>query len=153
MEIELVKKKNKKVKGTVIGILLVLILTISISYGLFKYSKTSDNEQLIAGDIYMKAIGNEVTSGNIRPMDKEEGKTKGNKYKFKVEGYNNSKKDIHYGIYLKYGEEQAGKKRFKDEDVMVYLTETKDGVTKDVFGPGRLADFNSNLIYANTMEI
>ncbi len=151
MEVEL-KKKSKKGKKLVIGILLVLIVTIGISYGLFKYSKVSDNQQLIAGDIYMKAISNEITSGNIRPMDTEEGKTNGNKYKFKVEGYNNSKKDIYYGIYLKYGEEQTGKERFKDEDIMIYLTETKDGVTKDVFGPGRLSDFNRNLIYANTIE-
>ncbi len=151
MEVEFKKKSNKKL-SLVIGILLALIVTIGISYGLYKYSKTTDNQQLIAGDIYMKAISNEVTSGNIRPMDTEEGKTNGNKYKFKVEGYNTSKNDIYYGIYLKYGEEQTGKERFKDEDIMIYLTETKDGVTKDVFGPGRLSDFNRNLIYSNTIE-
>ena len=131
MEVEL-KKKSKKKVSLIIGILLVLVLTISFSYALFRYSKTTANQQLVAGDIYMKAISNEVTSGNIKPMDKEEGKTNGNKYKFKVEGYNNSKKDIYYGIYLKYGEEQTGKERFKDEDIVVYLTETKDGVTNNI---------------------
>ncbi len=152
MEVELIKKKKKRSKSLVIGILSVLVVTIGISYGLFKYSRVADNQELIAGDIYMKAISNEVTVGNIKPMDKEEGKTNGNKYKFKVEGYNDSKKDIYYGIYLKYGEEQTGKERFKDEDIVVYLTETKDGETKDVFGPGRLSDFNRNMIYTNTIS-
>ena len=50
MEVEL--KKNKK-RTLIVVILLVLIAIIGISYGLFRYAKTSKNQLLIAGDIYM----------------------------------------------------------------------------------------------------
>ena len=151
MEVEFKKKSNRKT-SLIIGILLVISIGVGITFALYKYSKVGDNQELIAGDIYMKAISNEVTSGTLKPMDKEEGKVNGNKYKFKIEGYNSSKKDIYYGIYLNHGEEIENKQRFNDEDIVVYLTETKDGETKEVFGPGRLSDFNRNMIYANTIS-
>ena len=100
----------------------------------------------------MRDKGTSTTEGNLKPMTDEEGKKEGKKYNFSVEGYNTSDKDIYYGVYLNYGEEIEGKTRFKDEDIMIYLTETKEGETKEVFGPGRLSDFNEELIYANTID-
>ena len=92
--------------------LCIIGLGLGITRALFKYVKEGLNQQIIAGDIYMKEIEGEKVVSNIKPMDVEEGKTNGEKYKFKVEGYNTSKKDIYYGIYLNHGEEVEEKERF-----------------------------------------
>ncbi len=152
MEVKLKKKNNKKILIVGIISLLVMIGVIGGTFALISYTNQINNQSIIAGDIFMKATDNGIITNSIKPMDTEEGKENGEKYKFSVQGYNDSKKDIHYGIYLNYGEEQENKQRFKDEDIMVYLTETKKGVTKDVFGPGRLTDFNDTIIYSNIID-
>ena len=150
MEAEFKNKNNKKI--LIIALIMTLIVVIGGSFAFFMYSKVNSNQSVIAGDIYMKATTNEVVINSVKPMDINEGKINGEKYNFSVQGYNDSTKDIYYGIYLNYGEEIENKQRFDDSDIMIYLTETKDGVTKDVFGPGRLSDFNSNMIYAATID-
>ena len=89
---------------------------------------------------------------NLYPMTSSDGMIKGTKYKFKVEGYNESKKDMSYGIYINQGTNQSGKTRLNDSDIMMVLKETKNGETKVVYGPGSLENFNNTLIYSNTIN-
>ena len=145
-------KNNKKKIWLVACILGVIILLFGITFAIFRYSKTSNNSSLVLGDIYMSSKGDNIVLNKLEPMNPNEGIDKGSKYSFSVEGYNTSNKDIYYGVYLNYGSEETGKTRFKDTDLMMYLTETKNGETRAVYGPGSVKDFNDKMIYANTIN-
>ena len=47
MEVELIKKKKNKKPSLIIGILIVIAITLGVSFAFFKYSKTADNQQLV----------------------------------------------------------------------------------------------------------
>ena len=149
------KKFESKFKKKIILFVLVIgiiALITKVSLSVFQYVNVGTTSTLVLGDIYMASKDKDLTLNELRPLDATEGKINGSKYKFSVEGYNTSNKDIYYGIYINYGNEVEEKTRFKDEDIMLYLTETKDGITRDVYGPGSLKDFNDTLIYASTID-
>ena len=149
---EINKVANKKKIWLVVCILGIVILLFGITFAIFRYSKTGNNSSLVLGDIYMSSKENSIVLNELEPMNPSEGIDKGSKYSFSVEGYNTSNKDIYYGVYLNYGSEETGKTRFKDEDLMMYLTENKNGETRAVYGPGSVKDFNDKMIYANTIN-
>ena len=144
--------RDKRKRLLLFCIICCIILVFGVSWGIFKYSKYSSNASLVLGDIYMSSKENNILLNKLEPMSPNEGIEKGSKYNFSVEGYNTSNKDIYYGVYLNYGNEESGKTRFKDEDMMMYLTETKNGETKAVYGPGSVKDFNDKMIYASTID-
>lgn len=146
------KNIDKKKKILLLCIIGCLLLTFSVSLAIFKYSKLGNNSSLVLGDIYMSSKEDSIVLNKLEPMSPNEGIEKGSKYNFSVEGYNTSNKNIYYGVYLNYGSEETGKTRFKDEDMMMYLTETKNGETKAVYGPGSVKDFNDKMIYASTID-
>ena len=144
--------RDKRKRLLLFCIICCIILIFGVSWGIFKYSKYSSNASLVLGDIYMSSKENNILLNKLEPMSPNEGIERGSKYNFSVEGYNTSNKDIYYGVYLNYGNEESGKTRFKDEDMMMYLTETKNGETKAVYGPGSVKDFNDKMIYASTID-
>ena len=144
--------RDKRKRLLLFCIICCIILVFGVSWGIFKYSKYSSNASLVLGDIYMSSKENNILLNKLEPMSPNEGIERGSKYNFSVEGYNTSNKDIYYGVYLNYGNEESGKTRFKDEDMMMYLTETKNGLTKAVYGPGSVKDFNDKMIYASTIN-
>ena len=144
---------KKQIKYNTLFLILAIFL-LGISYAFFAYYRVSNKDtSIVAGGIYMRMTTTSLDNKtNMYPMSSSDGMVKGTKYKFKVEGYNESKKDISYGIYINQGEYQSSKVRLNDSDIMMVLKETKNGETKVVYGPGSLEEFNNTLIYSNTID-
>ena len=65
---------KKRIIITVVMMLCIIGLGLGITRALFKYVKEGLNQQIIAGDIYMKEVEGAKVVSNIKPMDVEEGK-------------------------------------------------------------------------------
>jgi len=151
---DILKKKFFNIKGLAIYIaIFAIVLTLGTSYAYFIYNKDGNSHELIAGNVYLNSTDKgSVSLTGLYPMSDEDGIENGIKYTFDVTGYNLSNKDIHYGVYVNYGEEKENKTRFRDADIKFYLTETINGVTSRVYGPSSVKDFNRSILYANTIE-
>ena len=134
--------KNKKA-FLILSIMVILILTLGLTYALTKYVKFSSNNISIAGDIYMKLDGsNQINLTNMYPMTKDEAlKLDNNSFNFTITGKNTSNKIIYYGISL----ESSG--TIKDSDISVYLEENNNVLVDGL----RFQSFKDNPIYIDTI--
>lgn len=134
--------KNKKI-FLILSIMVILILTLGLTYALTKYVKFSSNNISIAGDIYMKLDGsNQINLTNMYPMTKDEAlKLDNNSFNFTITGKNTSNKTIYYGISL----ESSG--TIKDSDISVYLEENNNVLVDGL----RFQSFKDNPIYIDTI--
>ena len=146
-------KDRKKVISISLIIILILVVTMGISYAIFNFLGTgSRNQVAITGDIYMHYNGSDtITLTNMVPMSESEALVRtDNVFNFTITGKNTSNKDIYYGIYLEEGAEQTGKTRIKPSDVMVYLESDGDKLVNSL----RYQDFTNHIyvdmIPANT---
>ena len=134
--------KNKKIM-LILSILVILILTLGLTYALTKYVKFSSNNISITGDIYLKLNGSDqINLTNMYPMTKEEAlKLDNNSFNFTITGKNTSNKTIYYGISL----ESSG--TIKDSDISVYLEENNNVLVDGL----RFQSFKDNPIYIDTI--
>ena len=134
--------KNKKI-FLILSIMVILILTLGLTYALTKYVKFSSNNISIAGDIYLKLNGsNQINLTNMYPMTKDEAlKLDNNSFNFTITGKNTSNKIIYYGISL----ESSG--TIKDSDISVYLEENNNVLVDGL----RFQSFKDNPIYIDTI--
>ena len=134
--------KNKKIM-LILSVIVILILTLGLTYALTKYVKFSSNNISIAGDIYMKLDGsNQINLTNMYPMTKDEAlKLDNNSFNFTITGKNTSNKIIYYGISL----ESSG--TIKDSDISVYLEENNNVLVDGL----RFQSFKDNPIYIDTI--
>ena len=134
--------KNKKI-FLILSIIVILILTLGLTYALTKYVKFSSNNISIAGDIYLKLNGsNQINLTNMYPMTKDEAlKLDNNSFNFTITGKNTSNKIIYYGISL----ESSG--TIKDSDISVYLEENNNVLVDGL----RFQSFKDNPIYIDTI--
>ena len=134
--------KNKKTM-LILGIIVILILTLGLTYALTKYVKFSSNNISITGDIYLKLNGSDqINLTNMYPMAKEEAlKLDNNSFNFTITGKNTSNKTIYYGISL----ESSG--TIKDSDISVYLEENGNILVDGL----RFQSFKDNPIYIDTI--
>ena len=151
---DILKKRFFNIKGLAIYIaIFAIVLTLGTSYAYFIYNKDGNSHELIAGNLYMNLTDDgSVSLTGLYPMSDSEGIKNGIKYNFEVSGYNLSNKSIYYGVYVNKGDKVPNKTRFRDSDIKFYLTETINGVTKQVSGPYSVDEINRNLLYANTVE-
>ena len=141
---------NKKKLKLILIIGIVFILTIlGITYAFFTYTRTGENNKLIAGEVYLNYVEeNELTLNNAIPETKASALLKtDNVFKFQIEGKNTSTMDIFYDIVITYGDTQTGKTRLKDSDIRIYLEKdgvpVVDGVTYD--------SWNKRVLYKDKM--
>ena len=134
--------KNKKA-FLILSIIVILILTLGLTYALTKYVKFSSNNISIAGDIYLKLNGSDqINLTNMYPMTKEEAlKLDNNSFNFTITGKNTSNKTIYYGISF----ESSG--TIKDSDISVYLEENNNVLVDGL----RFQSFKDNPIYIDTI--
>ncbi len=134
--------KNKKA-FLILSIIVILILTLGLTYALTKYVKFSSNNISITGDIYLKLNGsNQINLTNMYPMTKDEAlKLDNNSFNFTITGKNTSNKTIYYGISL----ESSG--TIKDSDISVYLEENNNVLVDGL----RFQSFKDNPIYIDTI--
>lgn len=107
--------ENKKMMFTSLSIISVLVFVIGTAYALYSFSKTSNNSNLVVGNIYMHY---DETNGGINLSNMVPSKTynKDAYFEFTIDGENTySDKDINYEIVLNYGDDHATRKtRIKD---------------------------------------
>ncbi len=147
------KQSNKKKKWILLTILSFLLITLTGTYALWNYSKTTSNQQLVAGNIYMKykGSGNNLNVTNIMPTDTY---NKNDYFEFTIEGENTHKKDIIYEIVLNHGDESDDEnrtERIKDNLLKFRLVEVKeiDGTEKEeeLIQSGSYADLSNKRIW------
>ena len=105
------QEKNKK-KVIIVGVSAILLIAIlGVSFAVWNYSRTTDNQILVAGDVYMKFKENPaLTIENAIPS---EGPGANDYFEFTIEGKNTYSKPIWYEIDLQYGEDHDKKNQNK----------------------------------------
>ncbi len=143
------KKSNKKV--IIVGVIaIVLVAVLGISFAVWNYSRTTDNQILVAGDIYMKFKENPaLTIENAIPS---EGPGANYYFEFTIEGKNTYSKPIWYEIDLQYGEDHGTRKtRIKDSLLKFRLVEIKDGNEQTVVDNASYNNLTNQKIWVNTI--
>ncbi len=124
--------KSKK-KGIIIAGIsaIVLIAVLGISFAVWNYSRTTDNQILVAGDIYMKFKENPaLTIENAIPS---EGPGENDYFEFTIEGKNTYSKPIWYEIDIQHGEPHDTRKTRIEDNLLVFkLVEVKDEGQEEV---------------------
>ena len=142
--------KNKKA-FLILSIIVILILTIGVTYAIYNYSKISMNSSLVVGDIYMHYNEtNQINITNATPMKKEDAikdSYTDNVFNFTITGKNTSNKDVYYAISIVEGEKIEGKTRINPKDIDVYLKED-DKVVVDGL---RYEEWNNTRIWVSTI--
>lgn len=119
---------SKQVLLSVLGIAVLVVAVVGVSFAFFTYSKSGEkNNTLTTGSIFFNFIeGNAINLTNQFPIDDKSGKAltaDGNGVlDFSVKGYDGSGTGIDYTITAVEGEAEAGKTRFKDSEIKLYLT-------------------------------
>ena len=144
--------KKKIVLGSIIGVLIGTLL--SVSYAFFTFSRTGTNSTLVAGNIYMR-YKESTTTINIQDMMPRS--TKPNEYfEFTVEGTNTTEnKDIIYDINIIHGDEyddgdnddSNDKVRIRDEFLRFTLeADLADGEgMHEIISNKKYSDFSNGL--------
>ncbi len=118
--------KNKKMI-IMVAIIVVVMLTLGGSLALWTYFRVGPNQQLIAGDIYMKYEGtNQLKFASAMPSDTY---NVNNYFEFTITGKNTFKdKDIVFDISLTRGDDDENRTvRIKDNLLKFRLVEIKEG--------------------------
>ena len=132
------KEAIKKNKSIIIGIVIILILLIGISFAYLTTTLSGDKEYLVrAGtlDLVLNE-GNELTLEKVIPIDDNEGQSL-NGFNFSL--VNNGSVDTDYRIYLDDVELSAGESRIPDSAIRYSLTRNDE-----VFSPKNLTMMGSN---------
>ena len=140
---------KKKIKLILIIAFAFILTVLGITYAFFNYSRTGENNKLIAGEVYLRYIEtNQMTLNNAIPETKTSALQKNdNIFYFKIEGKNTSTNDIFYDIIISHGDSQSGKSRLEDSHIRIYLE--RDGVTLidgEIFD-----DWDNPVIYTDKM--
>lgn len=127
--------ENKKMMFTSLSIISVLVFVIGTAYALYSFSKTSNNSNLVVGNIYMHY---DETNGGINLSGMVPSKTynKDAYFEFTIDGENTySDKDINYEIVLNYGDDHATRKtRIKDGLLNFRLVQLDYNTTSKTYG-------------------
>ncbi len=151
--------ENKRKKGVIVGVIaaICLVLIFGVTFAIWTYSNTLQNQVLISGDVFMKYTeSNELSITNALPKA-EPGDD--DYFEFTIEGRNKYSKPIWYEIVLNWGEEPTGDEnterteRIKDNLLMFRLVETKDGVDKTVLDNASYSNIkDGKAIWINTID-
>ncbi len=144
-------KKKRILTGVIITTLLVVL--VGLTYALWSYFQISENQQLVAGDIYMKYTETSNTI-NIQGAMPTSTYDENEYFQFTIEGKNTYTKPIWYEIVIKWGEEPENRHtRIPDEFIRFRLTEQlQDGEEQEVIKEGKYSDFSKGTkIWVNTI--
>lgn len=139
---------SKQILLSVIGIAILVIAVVGVSFAFFTYSKTGGTvNKIVSGKIYLAMSDTkDITLENAFPESDNTG-TSHESFVFTVNGYidsSNASDQITYSVYAMQGEELTGKTRFLDKDIKIRLSATNN------IASGQLPVINENLI--NTLE-
>ena len=131
------ENSSKQVLLSVIGIAVLVVAVVGVSFAFFTYSKGgTENNTLTTGSIFFDFTeGNRINLTNQFPMADSAGETlttaQNGALEFTVKGYDTSKKGIAYTVYAVPGEAVDTKTRFKDSEIKLNLSTSATGVTNN----------------------
>lgn len=126
----MVENSSKQIILSVIGIAILIIAVVGVSFAFFSYSKTSmASDYLTAGTLTFKfAEGDAINLQNHFPISTSDGKSLSSYNNglcaFSVTGNISNGTTIHYTIYAVAGDEVNGKTRFSDDDIFINIRRT-----------------------------
>ena len=146
-------KKYKKISKYFFIIGLVLMIS-GITYAFFAYSKTSNDNRFVFGDIFMRFnTENQLTLTNNFPETKESARSKSDNYiDFTIEGINTYENPIYYEIDVLHGDVITGfteSNRIDDSNLMVELVDLDNDI---VLVSKSFNSLNNQKIYVDTIE-
>ena len=145
------KKKSSKVIIAVLGIIVLILITVGVTYAVFTYTKLGTTENIIkAGTldfIYKEntGVGRGISMTNALPVSDETGKSytaEGQVFDFSVEGNNGSNDPIPYEITLR----QNGSSTLPNDVVKVYLTDRSSSEESELVEPTFYSALNQTSI-------
>ena len=123
----MINNTSKQILLSVIGVAVLIIAVIGVSFAFFTYTRIGANNNTIlgAGNIDFKfSDGNTLELVNPYPMSSEEGRTlidEGQVVRFTVSG-NVSDGAINYVVKLISGDQDENRVKFKDSEVFAYIS-------------------------------
>ena len=121
------ENSSKQVLLSVLGIAVLVVAVVGVSFAFFTYSKTGEkNNTLTTGNIFFNFTeGNAITLTNEFPRTDTSGEAlteaQNGALTFHVVGYDSSEKGIEYTVYALEGDAEADKTRFKDSEIKLNL--------------------------------
>lgn len=121
------ENSSKQVLLSVLGIAVLVVAVVGVSFAFFTYSKTGEkNNTLTTGNIFFNFTeGNAITLTNEFPRTDTSGEalteSQNGALTFHVVGYDSSEKGIEYTVYALQGDADATKTRFKDSEIKLNL--------------------------------
>lgn len=121
------ENSSKQVLLSVIGIAVLVVAVVGVSFAFFTYSKTGTaNNTLTTGSIFFNFTeGDRINLTNQFPMTNTAGEAlttaEHGALTFSVVGYDTSGKGIEYTVYAFPGDAETGKERFKDSEIKLNL--------------------------------
>ncbi|MDD3241595.1 MAG: hypothetical protein PHQ64_02280 [Bacilli bacterium] len=126
---------SKKIILAVISIMIIVILSVGITYAMFSYTKVGKIENIIkTGTIafdYVEEETNGINLINALPIDDSIGKSTiedSNVFDFKISSSNKSNQKIKYQIIASISEETT----IDLKAIKIYLTEVNNGIEQEV---------------------
>ena len=122
------ENSSKQVLLSVIGVAILLVAVVGVSFAFFTYSKAgTKNNTLTTGSIFFNFTeGNAINLTNEFPRSDTAGialsPDNNAALTFHVLGYDGSSKGIAYTVLALPGDTMSGKTRFKDSEIKFYLT-------------------------------
>lgn len=121
------ENSSKQVLLSVLGIAVLVVAVVGVSFAFFTYSKTGEkNNTLTTGNIFFNFTeGNAIKLTNEFPRTDTSGEAlteaQNGALTFHVVGYDTSEKGIEYTVYALEGDAEADKTRFKDSEIKLNL--------------------------------
>lgn len=121
------ENSSKQVLLSVLGIAVLVVAVVGVSFAFFTYSKTGEkNNTLTTGNIFFNFTeGNAIKLTNEFPRTDTSGEAlneaQNGALTFHVVGYDTSDKGIEYTVYALEGDVEADKTRFKDSEIKLNL--------------------------------
>ncbi len=121
---------SKQVLLSVLGIAVLVVAVVGVSFAFFTYSKNGEaNNTIQTGSIFFQFTeGTAITLSNQFPIPDSQGATLTSSVEgdnpsltFYIKGTNTSTKDINYTITATNGENMTGKTRLNDSGIKLYL--------------------------------
>ncbi len=146
---------SKQVLLSILGIAVLVIAVVGVSFAFFTYSYTGDDQRLKSGEIFFQFTeGDHIALTNQFPMSDAEGEalsTGSNQViTFTITGKNAGDFDIPFEIRLVAGTPIDEKTQFEDGDIKVKLTENSD--THSLYNNLFVAANNVNYEGGNTAD-
>ncbi len=144
------ENSSKQVLLSVLGIAVLVVAVVGVSFAFFTYSKTGEkNNTLTTGNIFFNFTeGNAIKLENEFPRTNASGEAlevaKNGALTFHVVGYDSSTKGIEYTIYALEGDPVTDKTRFKDSEIKLNLT-APTTVVQNNFGTSKVVGIDGSL--------